>query len=155
MIKILFVCHGNQCRSPMAEYMLKDMIDELKMANDFFIESAGTYEGIIGGGIANSARRVLSEHGINFNNHFARRFMRNDYDFFDYIVCMDKGNIKAVRRTVGGDPLEKICLLLSFPKSKGDDIADPMVTHDYEQAYTDILYGCRMLLQTIMKQDDI
>lgn len=155
MIKILFVCLGNQCRSPMAEYLVKDMIHELKMDKDIYVESAGTHEGITGRPVFIPAKRVLEDHGINCSDHFARLLKPKDYDYFDYIVCMDQGNIEAVKEITDGDPLNKICLLMSFPEDTGDDIADPMVSNDYDQAYSDILYGCRMLLWYLMEQGEI
>lgn len=154
MTKILFVCLGNQCRSPMAKYVLQDMIDELKLSNDLYVESAGTYEGITGRPVFIPAKRVLNDHGIDCNDHFARHVVQKDYDYYDYIVCMDHENLDAVKKKAGGDPLGKISLLMSFPESDGDDVADPMITNDYDQAYKDIHYGCRMLLWYLMEQDN-
>lgn len=154
MTKILFVCLGNQCRSPMAEYIVKDYADELMMDKELYVESAGTLAGITGNEVFISAKEVLENHYINCNGHKARRIIREDYEKFDYIVCMDRGNIEAVKEITGGDPQNKICLLMSFPDDTGDDIPDPMVTNDYEQAYDDIHFGCRGLLWKIMTKDE-
>ena len=155
MTKILFVCLGNQCRSPMAEYLVKDLSGELKMDRDIYVESAGTLEGINGNAVFISAKKVMDDHGIDCNDHYARRIAQKDYDYFDFIVCMDHENIDAVKEITGGDPLDKICLLMSFPDDTGDDIPDPMRTNDFNQAFKDILYGCRLLLWKLMEQDEI
>ena len=135
----------------MAEYLMKDMIYRLKLDQDFYVESAGTIKGITGRPVFIPAKQVLNDHGIDCSDHFARSVIRKDYDYFDYIVCMDRNNINAVKTITGGDPLGKICLLMSFPEAKGDEIADPMITNDYDQAYKDIVYACRMLLCKLME----
>jgi len=103
MTKILFVCLDNSCRSLMAEYIVKDYVDELMMDKELYVESDGTLEGENG----EAAKKVLGNHWINCDGHKARRVIREDYDNFDYIVCMDRGNIEAVKEITGGDPQKK------------------------------------------------
>ena len=146
MIKILFVCHGNICRSPMAEYVLKDLVNKKGLTNQFHIESAATSTEEIGNGVHPGTRRKLSEQGIPCGNHRARQMTKQDYENFDYIIGMDAYNIKNIARIVGFDTDNKVYKLLDFTNRKGD-IADPWYTGNFDVTYNDILEGCRGLLK--------
>ena len=128
MKKILFVCHGNICRSPMAEFVLKDMV---KKRNPVYPP----------------ARRKLAEHGIVCAGHQARQMTRSDYDDYDWIVCMDRANVRNASRIAGGDPQNKIRLLLDFTERTGQEVADPWYTGDFEATWQDVLQGCEGLIE--------
>ena len=145
MTKILFVCHGNICRSPMAEFVMKDLVKKAGLASQFHIESAATSREEIGNPVYPPARRKLAEHGISCDGHAARQMTKEDYARFDLLLCMDGSNLRAMERICGGDPAGKLRLLLSFA-GREEAVADPWYTGDFEQAYSDILEGCRGLL---------
>lgn len=152
MTRILFVCLGNQCRSPMAEYILKEMLHRKGLGEHYYVESAGTLSGIIGRPVYIPAKAELQKHGISCNDHYARQLAYKDYTHFDYIVCMDKENIISVERIVGGDTNSKICLLYEFPRKEGHEILDPMITDDYDTAYQEIEIGCEKLLSYLEEE---
>jgi len=151
LTKILFVCHGNICRSPMAEFVMKDKVRRLGREGDFHIESAATSAEEIGNAVYPPARRKLREHGIDCRGKTARQMTRADYDKFDYIVGMDRANIRNMNRICGGDPQGKIRLLLDFTDRAGEEVADPWYTDDFDAAWRDIEYGCRNMLDRIQK----
>ena len=151
MTKILFVCHGNICRSPMAEFVMKDKVRRLGRERDFHIESAATSTEEIGNAVYPPARRKLREHGIDCRGKTARQMTRADYDKFDYIVGMDRANIRNMNRICGGDPKGKIRLLLDFTDRAGEEVADPWYTDDFDTAWRDIEYGCRKMLEKMIK----
>ena len=124
IIKILFVCHGNICRSPMAEFVLKDLVKKAGQEERFVIESAATSTEEIGNGVYPPARRKLAEHGIGCQGKTARQMTRSDYGRFDLLVGMDAWNIRNMRNICGGDPDEKIKMLMDFTRRPGD-VADP------------------------------
>lgn len=159
MKKILFVCYGNQCRSPMAEYFFNDYIEELKLDEEFRAESAGTLPGIGGQPVFVSARKKLEESGIDCSGHQARYLVWGDYDRFDLLICFDESTVERVRRITEEyeenlpEDKRKIRKLLDFTYRKGEDISDPMVTGDYETAWKDIVYGCRGLIEYLMAEE--
>ncbi|MBQ9357689.1 MAG: low molecular weight phosphotyrosine protein phosphatase [Prevotella sp.] len=146
MKRILFVCHGNICRSPMAEFVMKDLVRRAHREDDFYIESAATSTEEIGNGVYPPARRKLAEHGIGCEGKTARQMTPSDYGRFDLIVGMDQWNLRNMRRICGGDPDGKICLLLDFTNRPGD-VADPWYTRDFEATWQDVLEGCRAILE--------
>ena len=149
MTKILFVCHGNICRSPMAEYVLKDMVHERGLEQLFEIASAATSREEIGNPVYPPARRKLADHGIGCAGHHARQMTKADYDRYDLIVCMDHVNVRNACRIAGGDPDSKIVLLLDYTPRKGEEVADPWYTGDFDAAWDDIVEGCSGLLESI------
>lgn len=157
---ILFVCYGNQCRSPMAEYFFNDMLAELSMDQQFAAESAGTLQGIAGQPVFSPARGKLEEFGIDCSMHEARELLWEDYDRYEYIVCMDERTRQDARRITEEseenlpEEKRKIRKLLDFTYRKGEDISDPMVTGDYDAAWKDIVYGCRGLMEHLMKSEE-
>lgn len=150
MIKILFICHGNICRSPMAEFVMKDLVSKENLENEFYIESAATSAGEIGNGIYPPAREQLVKHNINgFKSKTARQVRKSDYDEFDYLIIMDEENEYGLRRIVGEDTDNKIHKLLEFAeddKLKGADIDDPWYTREFDRCFDEIESGCRGLL---------
>ena len=151
MIRILFICHGNICRSPMAEFILKDMVRKQGLADRFAIASAATSTEEIGNPVHRGTREVLKRLGISAAEKHAVQMTKKDYENYDYLIGMDHWNIKNIERIVGRDPEHKIHLLLKFAGRSGD-IADPWYTGDFEKTYQDILEGCRGLLKTIAEE---
>ena len=149
MIKILFICHGSICRSPMSEFVLKDMVRKRGISDDFEISSAATSREEIGNPVYPPARRVLSEHGISCGGHHARQMTKADYDHYDLIIAMDRNNIRNIHRITGGDPEGKICLLLDFTERAGMEVADPWYTGNFDATWRDVTEGCEGLLRTI------
>ena len=148
MKKVLFVCHGNICRSVMAEFIFKDMVSKADLADEFGIDSAATSREEIGNDIYPPAKRKLTEKGIPFGRHYARRVTAKDYDNYDYIILMDDENTRHIKRIIPDDPEGKISLLLPWAGRRGS-VADPWYTGDFETCYRDILEGCTALLEKI------
>ena len=148
IIKILFVCHGNICRSPMAEFVMKDLVKKAGQEDRFVIESAATSTEEIGNGVYPPARRKLADHGIGCQGKTARQMTRSDYGRFDLLVGMDAWNIRNMRNISGGDPDEKIKMLMDFTRRPGD-VADPWYTGDFESTWRDVLEGCQALLDKL------
>ena len=148
MIKILFVCHGNICRSPMAEYVMKHLVREAGVEREFFIDSAATSAEEIGSGVHYGTRRKLAQVGIPCGNHRARRLTKEDYESFDLLIGMDEANRRNILRMVEGDPEGKIHGLLDYTDRPGA-IADPWYTGDFDETYRDVLEGCKGLLRTL------
>lgn len=146
MIKILFVCHGNICRSPMAEFVMKDLVGKAGADERFFIASAATSTEEIGNPVYPPARRKLAEHGIGCAGKTARQMTAADYREYDLLIGMDSANLRNMRRICGGDPEGKIRLLMDFTDRPGD-VADPWYTGDFETTWRDISAGCRGLLE--------
>ena len=142
MKKILFVCHGNICRSPMAEYVMKYLVEQAQLTGQFLIESAATSTEEIGNPVYPPARRKLAEHGICCNGHAARQMTRADYSRYDLLIGMDSANLRNMTRIAGGDPEGKIRPLL-YDK----DVADPWYTGNFEVTWQDVLRGCQALLE--------
>ena len=150
MTRILFVCHGNICRSPMAEFVMKQLVGEAGREGDFYIESAATSTEELGNPVYPPARRKLAEHGISCQGKTARQLKRADYDRFDLLVGMDEWNLRNMRHICDGDPEGKIHRLMDFTDRPGD-VADPWYTGDFERTWQDVLLGCRCLLESIIK----
>lgn len=150
MKRILFVCHGNICRSPMAEFIMKDLINKCGLEDEFYIESAATSTEEIGNSIYPPARRKLAEHGISCAGKTARQMTKRDYDSFDLLIGMDEWNIRNMNRISGGDPEGKICKLLDFTKRSGD-VADPWYTDNFESTWKDCLEGCNGIIEQFKK----
>ena len=151
MIKILFICHGNICRSPMAEFILKDMVKKRGIAEQFFIASAATSSEELGNPVYPPARRILKEHGIDPSGKTARRMTREDYEEYDYLLAAEQYNIRNMHYITGGDPEQKICRLLDFSK-RPRDIDDPWYTGDFTTAWNDIVEGCEAFLAYLEKE---
>ena len=148
MKKILFVCHGNICRSPMAEFVMKDLVQKAGLSDHFYIESAATSTEEIGNEVYPPAKRKLAEHGISCKGKTARQMTRSDYQCFDLLIGMDDWNIRNMTRIAGGDPEGKIHKLLAYTDRKGD-VADPWYTGDFDATWRDVTEGCRELLKSL------
>mgnify|MGYP005807683823 CR=1 FL=1 len=146
MIKILFICHGNICRSPMAEFLLKSMVQEKGISDQFCIASAATSTEEIGNPVHYGTRKKLSEYGISCKGKYAVQMTRADYDRYDYLIGMDQWNIRNMQRIVGKDEKGKIRRLLDFTDHPRD-IADPWYTGNFDITYEDIREGCEALLR--------
>ena len=149
MHKILFVCHGNICRSPMAESVMKKMVKDAGREAQFEIASAATSTEEIGNPVYPPARRILAEHGIGCAGKTARQMTRQDYDYFDQIIAMDRNNLRNLKRMFGEDTRHKISLLMDYTHRPGD-VADPWYTGDFETTWRDVWDGCEGLLKSIM-----
>ena len=145
MTKILFLCHGNICRSPMAEYVMKDLA---KTEQDIYIESKAVSAEEIGNPIYPSAARTLKSHNIPFGNHRARQIKKDDYEKFDYIIVMEEYNLPRLFRIIGADPESKVYNLLDFTPTPGD-IEDPWYSGNFEKVFEEITLGCKGLLDKI------
>ena len=154
MIKVLFICHGNICRRPMAEFILKDLVRKHNLTDRFHIASAATSTEEIWNGIGNPvyppARDILARHGISCAGKRAVQVKKSDYDEYDYLICMDTNNIRNLRRIIGEDKEGKVSLLLDHAGRPGQSIADPWYTGDFQKTYEDIEEGCRGLLKELL-----
>ncbi len=149
MIKILFVCHGNICRSPMAEFVMKDMVQKAGAADDFFIASAATSTEEIGNPVHHGTRSRLAREGISVAGKYARQMTQRDYEEYDYLIGMDHWNLRNMQRITGPDTDNKLSLLLDYTDRAGADIADPWYTGNFEETYNDIVEGCTALLRNL------
>ena len=145
MKRILFVCHGNICRSPMAEFVMKDLVKKAGREQEFHIESAATSTEELGNPVYPPARQKLAEHGLSCKGKTARQMTRRDYDAFDLLIGMDTWNIRNMERISGGDPQHKIHRLLDYTQRSGD-VADPWYTGNFEATWHDVSEGCQALL---------
>jgi len=148
MIKILFVCHGNICRSPMAEFIMKDLVQKAALENQFSIASAATSTEETGNPVYPPARRKLAEHGIGCAGKTARQLTKSDYSQYDLLIGMDSANLRNMRRICGGDHDSKMHLLMEYTSRPGD-VADPWYTGDFEATWQDVLAGCSGLLDQL------
>lgn len=152
MIKVLFICHGNICRSPMAEFVLKKIVADKGLADEFFIESAATSTEEIGNGIHYGTKAKLKEMNIPFTSHRAVQITKSDYEKYDYLIAMDSMNLRNMQRILGYDVQKKIHRLLDFT-SYPRDVADPWYTGNFDITYTDINNGCNALFDYIIKNN--
>lgn len=150
MIKILFICHGNICRSPMAEFIMKDLVKKAGLEKEFFIASAATSTEEIGNPVYPPARRRLAQAGISCDGKYAVQLTKKDYEKYDYIIGMEQVNIRNIMRIVGDDPQKKVYRLLDFTGQPGD-IADPWYSGDFDTTYEQVLAGCEGLLKELRK----
>ena len=152
MKKILFVCHGNICRSPMAEFVMKDLVKKAGLASQFHIGSAATSREEIGNPVYPPARRKLAEHGISCDGHAARQLTNQDYDKYDLLIGMDSANLRNIHRICGGNPDGKLRLLMDYTDRPGD-VADPWCTGNFETTWQDVLEGCQGLLHELTARE--
>ena len=150
IIKVLFVCHGNICRSPMAEFVMKDLVKKAGVAERFDIASAAVSSEEIGNPVYPPARRKLAEHGIGCAGKTARRMTMADYEAYDLLIGMDADNLCRMRSICGGDAEGKCRLLLDYC-GLSRDVADPWYTGDFEQTWQDVNAGCQALLEELLK----
>ncbi len=148
MKKILFVCHGNICRSTMAEYVMKDLVRKAGLEDEFYIDSAATSTEEIGNGVHHGTRRKLARMGVPCGDHRARQMTRADYDRFDLLIGMDNPNIRNMTRIAGGDPQGKIRMMLDFTNRPGE-VADPWYTGNFDATWDDVFEGCTNLLEQL------
>lgn len=149
MINILFVCHGNICRSPMAEFVMKDLVKQERI--NVHIESAATSTEEIGNPVHRGTREKLAQHGISTAGKYAVQLTKDDYNKYDYIIGMDSMNIRNIIRITGPDNEGKVHKLLSFAGREGD-IADPWYTGNFDDTYADVLAGCKGLLKKLKNE---
>ena len=151
MVKIVFICHGNICRSPMAEFVLKDMVKKCGVAHDFFIESRATSTEEIGNGVHHGTTRKLAQCGISTAGKTAIQLRKSDYEKYDYLICMDSWNVRNTMRIIGSDKDGKVTKLLSFA-GEGGDIADPWYTGNFDVTYDDIVKGLNAFFRSQKKE---
>ena len=154
MIKILFVCLGNICRSPMAEYVFKDLVDKENLSDDFYIDSAATSSEEEGNGMHYGTRKKLIEKNKNLDKKIKRKIKKEDYDKYDFIIGMEESNIRNIKKIIGIDTKNKVYRLLDFSK-RPRDIADPWYTGNFDITYDDIYEGCNSLLSYIKNKFDL
>ena len=155
MIKVCFICHGNICRSTMAEMVFKDLVRKEYLEDNFYIDSAATSREEIGNGVHYGTRQKLKEVGIFCENHRARQMTKKDYEKYDYLIGMDDWNIRNMLRITDGDPDKKIFKLLDFTSRKGASIADPWYTGNFDETYDDVKEGCEGFLRYLREKGDI
>lgn len=153
MVRILFVCHGNICRSPMAEFVMKDLVKKAGLEKQFQIDSAATSTEEIGNPVYPPAKRKLREHGINCAGKTARQLRNNDYDDYDLLIGMDNANLRNMHHICGGDYAGKFHLLMDYTDRPGE-VADPWYTDNFEITWNDVLEGCQGLLDSLKEQSD-
>ena len=148
MKKLLFVCHGNICRSPMAEFVMKALVQEHGLSYRYEIASAATSTEEIGNPVYPPARRMLAAHGISCAGKTARQMTKHDYAYYDLLIGMDHANLRNMRRICGGDPDGKLHLLLDYTNRPGE-VADPWYTDDFQSTWEDVTEGCQGLLKAL------
>lgn len=152
MTRILFVCLGNICRSPMAEYVMRDLVHQAGLEDQVQVASAATSREELGNPVYPPARRKLAEHGIACEGHAARQMTATDYDRFDLLIGMDQNNLRNMNRICGGDPQHKLRMLMDYTDRPGE-VADPWYTGDFERTWQDVLAGCQGLLAQLESRD--
>ena len=154
MIRVLFLCHGNICRSPMAEFIFRDMVNKRGLSDCFSIASAATSREELGNPVYPPARRILKAHGIDCMGKTARQITKADYQEYDYLLAAETYNIRNMMRIIGSDPDKKVYRLLDFSNSPRD-IADPWYTGDFRITWDDIVEGCEGFLKYLEKEGRI
>ncbi len=154
MIKVLFVCHGNICRSPMAEFVLKDLVEKRGLEKDFYIASAATSTEEIGNPVHTGTKNILARYGISTKGKTARQITRSDYNEYDFIIVMDNNNLRNLLRMMP-DPENKVSFLLDYANRPGQSIADPWYTDNFEDTYKDVLDGCTGFIDYLIKNQRI
>ena len=149
MIKILFICHGNICRSTMAEYVMKHLVKQAGLEDCFYIDSAATSREEIGNPVHHGTRRKLAQMGVPCGDHRARQMTREDYESFDLLIGMDNANIRNMHRIAGGDAEGKISMMLDYTNRPGE-VADPWYTGNFDETWDDVFEGCTGLLERLM-----
>lgn len=149
MVKIMFVCHGNICRSPMAEFVFRHMVEEKHLSDKFIIASSATSREEIGNSVHHGTRKKLKEVGISCVGKTAVQLTKKDYEYYDYIICMESYNIRNVLRIIDEDKDKRVHRLLDF-SNKPRDIADPWYTGNFDETYNDVVEGCTALLEHIL-----
>lgn len=149
MKKVLFVCLGNICRSPMAEFVMKYLVEGTELEGNIRIDSKATSSEEDGNPPHMGTVRMLQSKGIPMGKHVSRKMSREDYDFYDYIIGMENSNIRNILRITGGDPLNKVSLLLDYTGVPGE-IADPWYTGNFQQTYSDVRRGCEAFLEYLL-----
>ena len=151
-IRVLFVCHGNICRSPMGQLVLQHMVHQRGMAEQFEIASAAVSREELGNPVYPPARKELARHGIDASGHCARQMTKRDYQHFDYILAADRSNLRGIERIAGCRPADKAHLLMAYAGEERD-IADPWYTGDFETTYDDVVTGCQGFLEHVLGHD--
>jgi len=154
VMEIQFICHGNICRSTMAEMVFKDLVRKEYLSDLFYINSAATSREEIGNGVHYGTRRKLAQVGIFCEDHRAVQMTKRDYETYDYLIGMDSNNMRNMQRIIGGDPKNKMYKLLDFTERKGQNIADPWYTGNFDATYNDVKEGCEGLLKHIREKMD-
>ncbi|MBE5963445.1 MAG: low molecular weight phosphotyrosine protein phosphatase [Lachnospira sp.] len=147
MIKVLFICHGNICRSPMAQYVMQDLVNKAGLSKHFIIDSAATSTEEIGNGVHYGTRQKLREVGVPCGDHRAVQITKKDYNIYDYLIVMDTNNLRNLKRIIPNDPDAKVSMLLDYANRQGQSIADPWYTGNFDATYRDVLEGCQGLLE--------
>ena len=153
MIKILFICHGNICRSPMAQFVFQDMVNKRGLADRFTIDSKATSTEELGNSPHPGTVRKMNELGVPMIPHRASQLNRRDYEEYDYFIGMDTWNMRNINRIFGGDPEGKVYKFLSFG-SDGRDIADPWYTGNFDETYEDVVEGCEGFLASLLEHGE-
>lgn len=151
MMKVLFVCLGNICRSPMAEFVMKDLVKREGVEDRFEIASAATGIWEVGNPVYPPAREMLASHGISCQGKTARQMTQGDYRYYDRIIGMDQSNLRDMRKIAGGDPEGKLCLLMNYTDHPRD-VADPWYTRNFDETWRDVNEGCRGLLDQLRRE---
>ena len=154
MIKVLFICHGNICRSPMAEFIMKYLVDQRGLSSEFYIASAATSTEEIGSRVHHGTAAILDRFGIDYSQKRARQMTKKDYQDYDMLIGMDDWNMRNMNRIAGGDPEGKLHLLMDFTDRPGE-VADPWYTRNFEVTYRDVMDGCEGLLNYLEEQGAI
>ena len=149
-IKVLFICHGSICRSPMGMFILRDLVEKEGLSDRFQIDAAATSREELGNPVYPPAFRVLAEHGIDASGHHAHQLNKKEFEEYDYVIAMDRWNLRNIERIVGRDEEGKLSLILDHTEHPGE-VADPWYTGDFDTAYEQILEGCKGLLEELKR----